>query len=177
MTDASLAEVRRLLVAANAGRGRAAGAPDVRGAAAAEAALEARFAVGRALAVYGTLAPGRPNHHVVAPLGGTWTRGIVEGDFHASGWGASLGYPALRPRAGAPAVPVHVLVSPALPAAWPALDAFEGPGYRRVLVPVLAPDDPDVLLAVANLYAAVGAPDDAAPGDAADHGADGRADA
>lgn len=113
--------------------------------------LEERFGSSRALAVYGTLAPGESNHHVVAPLGGVWTPGVVEGDLIAVGWGATFGFPAFWPRAGGPAVPVQVLTSPRLPEAWPRLDRFEGEEYRRVLVPVFLPGG-DVT--VANLYAA-----------------------
>jgi hypothetical protein len=108
MTDASLSDAARSIAAANAGRGwgngsaRAASPGEVD----AEGRLEALYGVSRALAVYGTLAPGRPNHHVVAPLGGTWTAGTVEGDLFAEGWGATLGHPAFRPRAGGPAVAV-----------------------------------------------------------------------
>jgi hypothetical protein len=85
---------------------------------------------------------------------------VVEGDLSAEGWGATLGYPALRPRAGGAAVAVRVLTSPALPAAWPMLDEFEGPGYRRILAPVFRPGPADArsLHGVANIYAAAGAP-------------------
>lgn len=120
-------------------------------ASAAERKLEERFAIRETLAVYGTLAPGRANHHIVAPLGGTWTEGIVEGELHPEGWGATMGYPACRPRIGGPAIPVHVLTSPLLPDAWPELDAFEGPAYVRLLVPVLRGG---ALYTIANLYAA-----------------------
>ena len=124
----------------------------------AESRLEDLFGVSCTLAVYGSLAPGRENHHVVAPLGGEWTEGVVEGDFAAEGWGATLGYPALRPRVGGAAVSVHVLNSPALAAAWPALDAFEGVEYRRILVPVFHSGRADqrALHTVANIYAAAG---------------------
>jgi gamma-glutamylcyclotransferase (GGCT)/AIG2-like uncharacterized protein YtfP len=155
--------VTRLVAAVNAARGHRDGvgaspAPSLAGADAARDALdalEARFDVSRILAVYGTLAPGKPNHHVVAPLGGTWTRGVVEGDLSPVGWGVTLGYPAFRPRPGGAAVAVHVLTSPGLSAAWARLDAFEGAEYRRVLVPVFAPDaaGPRRLVTVANLYA------------------------
>ena len=153
----SIAELDALVAAANAAR-RAGHAPGGGGARSAEAerALEARFPIHQTLAVYGTLAPGRPNHHLVAPLGGEWTQGVIEGDLFPVGWGATLGYPAFRPRAGGPAVGVHVLKADALGAAWPRLDRFEGPGYRRILVPVFtaAPGDERHLYTVANLYAA-----------------------
>jgi gamma-glutamylcyclotransferase (GGCT)/AIG2-like uncharacterized protein YtfP len=150
MMDVSLLEVSRLVAAANAARWREPGGFD------AERQLDALFGIRHTLAVYGTLAPGRSNHHVVAPLGGEWTDGLVEGDLFAVGWGATLGYPAFRPRAGGPAVAVQVLTSPKLAAAWPDIDRFEGPEYRRILVPVFRPVPAGErrLYTVANLYAA-----------------------
>lgn len=154
----TLSDLTTLLAAANRMRGWrdgsdpgiASGTPD------AEERLEALFGISRRLAVYGTLAPGKPNHHVVAPLGGEWTNGIVEGDLSEEGWGATLGYPAFRPRAGGAVIAVQVLTSSALPAAWPEIDRFEGPEYRRILVPVFHSGPPDGrrLYTVANLYAA-----------------------
>jgi gamma-glutamylcyclotransferase (GGCT)/AIG2-like uncharacterized protein YtfP len=152
MSDLPLSDVTRLIHAANESRWR-----DGRPVAAdAERRLEAVFGMSRTLAVYGTLAPGQPNHHVVAPLGGEWTAGVIEGDLLPTGWGAALGYPAFRPRAGGPAVAVQVLSAPMLADAWPELDRFEGPGYRRILVPVFAPGPAGErrLATVANLYAA-----------------------
>ena len=110
------------------------------------------------MAVYGTLAPGQPNHHVLAPLGGAWTDGLIEGDLLPMGWGADLGYPGFRPRAGGVAVAVQVLSTPLLASAWPDLDRFEGPGYRRILVPVFGTEmgprqaGERQLYTVANLY-------------------------
>ena len=162
MIDTSLDEVRRLVAAANAARRRG-GAPEGAQPASdsdAERQLELRFRTSRTLAVYGSLAPGRSNHHVVAPLGGEWTEGVVEGELLAVGWGASQGYSALVPRDGGPAVAAHVLTAPGLAAAWPELDRFEGAEYRRVLVPVFTPGPPEGrrLHTVANLYAAAAAP-------------------
>lgn len=146
-------ELLDLVAAANAAR--RAGAHDD----AAERRLELRFRTGCTLAVYGTLAPGRSNHHVVAPLGGAWTHGVVEGDLFPVGWGAIQGYPAFLPRSGGPDVAVHVLTSPRLPHAWPEIDRFEGAEYRRLLIPVYEPDTASArrLSTVANLYAAAGA--------------------
>ena len=88
------------------------------------------------LAVYGTLGPGRPNHHHLADLAGEWTTGVVHGRLIEAGWGAGLGYPGIVLDAAAPGVPVDLLTSPDLAAAWDRLDAFEGPGYRRVAAQV-----------------------------------------
>jgi len=68
--------------------------------------------------VYGTLAPGQPNHQVVA------------------------GYPAMVWRPGGQRIDVHVLESSELSRHWARLDEFEGVGYRRVLVPVFRHDAP-----------------------------------
>ena len=84
------------------------------------------------LAVYGSLAPGRANHHELAGLSGEWREGIVHGHFHPDGWGAALGYPAIVLDPAGPGVPVQVFTSPDLPAHWVRLDAFEGDGYRRI---------------------------------------------
>ena len=158
MADSSLPEVIRLVSAANAARWRGdlSGQAPAADAVGAERRLEALFGISQTLAVYGTLAPGQPNHHVVAPLGGAWTEGVVEGDLSPVGWGATLGYPAFRPRPGGPAVAVQVLTSSQLATSWPTLDRFEGPEYRRILVPVfrLGPADERRLYTVANLYAA-----------------------
>ncbi|MEO1468981.1 MAG: gamma-glutamylcyclotransferase [Pseudomonadota bacterium] len=88
------------------------------------------------LAVYGTLGPGRANHHVLAPLGGRWLAGQVRGRLIQSGWGAAMGYPGIVLDPGAGTVAVDLLVSPALAAQWGRLDAFEGEGYRRVVTEV-----------------------------------------
>jgi gamma-glutamylcyclotransferase (GGCT)/AIG2-like uncharacterized protein YtfP len=147
----------QLIDAANAARrqtrvsitGRKAGAD-------AESQLDSLYRTSERLAVYGSLAPGRQNHHIVEPLGGEWTAGVIEGDLAQFGWGAAIGYPALRLRPSGPAVPVQVLTSTALPAAWASLDEFEGPEYCRVLAPVWsgAPGSARSLVAVANLYEA-----------------------
>jgi gamma-glutamylcyclotransferase (GGCT)/AIG2-like uncharacterized protein YtfP len=162
MDDLSLPEVRRLVAAANAARrqsdaSRSAVGSDARRA---EQRLDALFGSSHTLAVYGTLAPGQPNYHVVAPLGGEWTDGLIEGDLLPVGWGAALGYPGFRPRVGGDAVAVQVLTAPLLATAWPTLDHFEGPGYERILVPVfsteLGPGQAGErrLYTVANLYGA-----------------------
>ena len=49
-----------------------------------------------ALFVYGTLAPGQVNAHVLAPLSGAWTEAQVSGTLHDAGWGAAHGCPGAR---------------------------------------------------------------------------------
>ena len=161
MDDLSLPEVRRLVAAANAVRRQRDASSSAVGSdgRCAERQLDAVFRTSHTLAVYGTLAPGQPNHHVVAPLGGEWTDGLIEGDLLPVGWGAALGYPGFRPRVGGAAVAVQVLSAPLLASAWPDLDRFEGPGYERILVPVFGTEfGPGQaaerrLHTVANLYA------------------------
>ena len=88
------------------------------------------------LVTYGTLSPGRVNHHQLAALAGRWLKGTVRGRLVDAGWGASLGFPGLvlDPLAGR--VEVDLFESSDLPGHWPRLDAFEGAGYRRVVTQV-----------------------------------------
>jgi len=88
------------------------------------------------LATYGSLAPGRPNQHELEGLEGRWFAGHVNGMLVHAGWGAGLGYPALVLDPNGSDVRVDVLESADLPAHWERLDAFEGPGYQRVVARV-----------------------------------------
>ena len=117
----------------------------------AEEVLNSLFRTSNHFAVYGTLAPGAPNHHVLESLSGEWRDGSVHGDPHQTGWGAQQGYPAIRwnPRSGQ--VPVKLLVSEDLEHHWERLDKLEGPEYQRILVPVVMSDE---VVAVANIYEA-----------------------
>ena len=90
----------------------------------------------RRLAVYGSLAPGRPNHDQLAGLRGRWIEGTVYGALHHEGWGAELGFPALVLDPEGSAIPVRLFESPDLPAHWARLDEFEGSGYQRVVTAV-----------------------------------------
>jgi gamma-glutamylcyclotransferase (GGCT)/AIG2-like uncharacterized protein YtfP len=42
------------------------------------------------LFVYGTLAPGRPNEHMLAEVDGEWETATVRGRLVPEGWGADL---------------------------------------------------------------------------------------
>jgi gamma-glutamylcyclotransferase (GGCT)/AIG2-like uncharacterized protein YtfP len=101
---------------------------------------ERRTAADRRLATYGSLAPGRPNHHQLAALDGRWLEGQVRGRLVDAGWGAALGYPALVLDPDGVDVPVHVFESDDLPQHWARLDEHEGSDYRRVVVTVRTPE-------------------------------------
>ncbi|MGF1500645.1 MAG: agmatinase [Paracoccaceae bacterium] len=86
------------------------------------------------LATYGTFPPGRENHHVVAPIGGVWSEGWLEGDLRSISAGRWAGYAGFLPMAGA-RLPAWLLEAPDLPAHWSHLDAFEGPALERRTLP------------------------------------------
>jgi gamma-glutamylcyclotransferase (GGCT)/AIG2-like uncharacterized protein YtfP len=126
------------------------------GASARRQELEARFAadfgVDRRLAVYGSLAPGESNHGQLSGLTGLWLTGLsVRGERRPHGWGAALGFPALRWSPDGPSVAVQLFASDELPGQWDRLDRFEGPEYARIVVPLYEGERPAGL---ANLYAA-----------------------
>ena len=116
-----------------------------------EASFNTRFGANSRLAVYGTLAPGRANHHHMDHVEGEWISGLtVHGELVQEGWGADMGYPALRWSLEGPSVSVELFVSAQLVDHWPRLDDFEGSEYRRILVPLYGGD---AVVGVANLYA------------------------
>ena len=84
------------------------------------------------LFVYGTLAPGKPNHTVVAHIPGDWQPATLKGKLLDQGWGAKMGCPGIVPCEDGEEVEGHVLASEHLSEHWAMLDDFEGEGYRRV---------------------------------------------
>jgi len=95
------------------------------------------------LAVYGTLRPGRSNHHELADIDGEWLRGTVRGTLYDDvNWGPAAGYPGLVLDPEGPPVEVDLLQAAGLPDHWPRLDAFEGDGYRRVITEVITASGP-----------------------------------
>ena len=85
------------------------------------------------LFVYGTLAPGRPNEHVLAGIAGRWEPASVRGILLQEGWGAAAGYPGIILDEAGGEVRGFILTSEELTAHWARLDAFEGDGYVRVV--------------------------------------------
>ena len=88
------------------------------------------------LFIYGSLQPGGPNEHVLAAIGGDWEPAVIRGKLVESGWGASIGYPALVLDAHGDEIDGHVFSSANLGAQWTSLDAFEGDEYKRVVATV-----------------------------------------
>lgn len=86
------------------------------------------------LFVYGTLAPGRPNEHVLADIDGEWEPASVRGVLVQEGWGFEHGYPAIALDPEALEVAGMLFVSEHLDEHWARLDEFEGIGYERVTV-------------------------------------------
>ena len=105
--------------------------------AAADRLAQVLFDASRHLIAYGSLLPGGSNAAQLDGLRGTWRSGWVTGTLADVGWGAAIGYPALRwsPEAEA-RVAAQLFTSPDLPDHWPRLDAFEGDEYRRILAPI-----------------------------------------
>jgi gamma-glutamylcyclotransferase (GGCT)/AIG2-like uncharacterized protein YtfP len=113
-----------------------------------EAKIEARYQVSCKLAVYGSLAPGQPNHQILVDLRGEWEAGKVRGELHSHGWGMTMGFPAFRWMPEGEMIDIWLLISPELPEQWETLDRFEGPSYQRSIVPV----ETDTGFTVANIY-------------------------
>lgn len=92
------------------------------------------------LFVYGTLAPGRPNEHILADVPGTWEPASVIGTLHPEGWGAAAGYPGIVLDGQGGEVEGLLFSSQSLTEHWERLDEFEGAGYQRVLTTVTRKD-------------------------------------
>lgn len=96
------------------------------------------------LFVYGTLAPGRPNAHMLADVPGTWEPASVIGRLIPEGWGAAAGYPGIVLRKQGDEVEGLLFSSEKLEEHWSRLDEFEGEGYERVLTTVKLSDGTSV---------------------------------
>ena len=88
------------------------------------------------LFVYGTLAPGRPNEHVLSEIGGSWEAATVTGTLRQEGWGAEMGCPGIDLDEHGDEVPGFLFSSEKLSDHWTNLDEFEGKAYERVLTVV-----------------------------------------
>ncbi|MGB1108776.1 MAG: gamma-glutamylcyclotransferase family protein [Gammaproteobacteria bacterium] len=96
------------------------------------------------LFVYGTLAPGECNEHIMHPLKGEWRKASVRGQRSDDGWGLTGGAPGMRFEVDADAdaalVDGLLFSSDQLSAHWPRIDEFEGEEYQRITVRVTLED-------------------------------------
>ena len=115
-----------------------------------EGAVDALFSASRHLIVYGSLAPGGPNHGLLADMEGEWLEGWVTGELLERGWSAAMSYPALRWCPDGKRVEAFLFRSAEMPAHWGRLDEFEGLEYQRIWAPFWSADG-EVL--VGNIYA------------------------
>lgn len=93
------------------------------------------------LFVYGTLAPGRPNEHVLSEIGGSWEAASVIGKLRQEGWGAAIGYPGIDLDEHGNEIQGFLFSSANLSDHWAKLDEFEGKSYERVLTLVKLKDN------------------------------------
>jgi len=84
------------------------------------------------LFVYGTLAPGEENAHIMNGMDGKWHKANVRGIRYATGWGTHKKHPGFIPDANGEIINGLVFISDDLPAHWVRLDKFEGKDYQRV---------------------------------------------
>ena len=91
------------------------------------------------LFVYGTLAPGRSNEHVLKNVPGVWEPATVTGTLLPEGWGAAMGYPGIVLDNGGEVAGL-LFSSENLVEHWVRIDEFEGEGYERVLTKVMRKD-------------------------------------
>ena len=108
------------------------------------------------LFVYGSLAPGRTNEHLLAGVRGTWAPASVRGTLRQEGWGIAIGYPAIVLDPSGEEVQGLIFTSNELAAHWSRLDAFEGEDYQRVFTSVKLEDGTVVQ---AYIYALSGSSD------------------
>ena len=96
------------------------------------------------LFVYGTLAPGRPNAHVLEGVPGDWEPATVKGVLLEQGWGAVVGFPGIVLDQNGEEVHGFIFSSDELSSHWARLDEFEGDGYERVITSVELADGTNV---------------------------------
>ncbi len=85
------------------------------------------------LFIYGTLAPGRPNEHILKNVKGKWEKAFVKGKLLHQGWGAEMGFPGIVLNDTEEEIEGYIFTSNELFDKWNELDAFEGEEYARII--------------------------------------------
>ncbi|MFT6308882.1 MAG: gamma-glutamylcyclotransferase (GGCT)/AIG2-like uncharacterized protein YtfP [Flavobacteriaceae bacterium] len=88
------------------------------------------------LFVYGTLAPGEENFHLVEGINGHWESATCYGRIFTQTKGAHIGLPRFEPSIKGERVEGKIFSSTELINYWDMLDKFEGELYQRRLIPV-----------------------------------------
>ncbi len=93
------------------------------------------------LFIYGTLAPGKPNEHILKDIVGTWEEAKIKGSLKEDGWGSAMGYNGLVLDGSDNEVKGLIFSSNYLDDAFAMLDEFEGEDYCRVVVKATLSND------------------------------------
>ena len=88
------------------------------------------------LFVYGTLAPGEENFHLVESINGHWESASCQGRIFTQTQGAHIGLPCFESTADGNRVEGKIFSSTELIHHWEMLDKFEGELYVRRLIAV-----------------------------------------
>lgn len=86
------------------------------------------------LFVYGTLAPGEKNHHLLDGITGTWELASCIGRIFTQTRGAHVGLPCFEPTVDGKMFSGKIFSSSELNTVWNTLDEFEGELYERRLI-------------------------------------------
>ena len=106
-----------------------------------------------ALFVYGTLAPGEANAHIMEGMSGTWQKASVRGKRRNTGWGVNKEHPGLVPNENGEIINGLLFTSKDLPTHWKRLDKFEGADYHRMPIIATLPDGETVTAQVYSVVA------------------------
>jgi gamma-glutamylcyclotransferase (GGCT)/AIG2-like uncharacterized protein YtfP len=96
------------------------------------------------LFVYGTLAPGEDNFHLIERANGHWESASCFGRIFTQTKGAHVGLPCFEPTVDGERVEGMLFSSLELVNYWEMLDKFEGELYERRLIPVKTEKGEDV---------------------------------
>lgn len=88
------------------------------------------------LIIYGSLAPGETNHHIISHINGIWLKAFIKGKIIDNGWSTRTGYPEFqRIDDSSERVEVLAFISEDLEKYWDYIDEFEGTEqYKRVTI-------------------------------------------